>query len=74
MARVLALVIRLGPEVPGLVVLVLFVGERPIEESWSSEDKVTTSVSRLSVTGASFWPSLTGTGGDVTWGLCFAIM
>ena len=45
MARVLALVIRLDPEVPGLVILVLFVGERPIEESWSSEDKVTTSVS-----------------------------
>ena len=33
MARVLALVIRLGPAVPGLVVLVLFLGERSREDS-----------------------------------------
>ena len=44
-ALVLALVTLLDPEVPGLVILVLLVGERPTLESWSSEDKVTTSVS-----------------------------
>ena len=43
-ALVLALVTLLDPEAPGLVILVLFVGERPTYESWSSEDKVTTSV------------------------------
>ena len=45
MALVLALVTLLDPEVPGLAISVLSLGERPMLESWSSEDKVTTSVS-----------------------------
>ena len=45
MALVLALVTLLDPEVPGLAISVLSVGERSALESWSSEDKVTTSVS-----------------------------
>ena len=45
MALVLALVTLLDPEVPGLAISVLSVGERPTLESWLSEDKVTTSVS-----------------------------
>ena len=45
MALVLALVTLPDPEVSGLATSTPSVGERPVSESWSSEDKAITSVS-----------------------------
>ena len=45
MALVLALVTLPDPGVSGLATSALPVGERPVSESWSSEDKAITSVS-----------------------------